>query len=215
MTILIDEMLLNYCHFKYGHFIAIENRNLEVVNGEALNLLRQSGCGKTSIMCCAGLEEPTSGRIVIDDVVVLDSSRGINLPRNQRNVGLVFQSYGLRHVRPDQRDRCRLGRQGTPASDAAGAWPELVQPPTKPRLAGLRCCRPAWTRTCPRRPHWRARSRSGGLRAKGSRGSATATPGPRVTTASSRRSNASPVVSVTRGTYERRIMLHSATHRPA
>jgi iron(III) transport system ATP-binding protein len=81
---------------KYGSFTAIENLNLDVEDGEALVLLGQSGCGKTSTMrCIAGLEEPTSGRIIIDDVVVFDSERGINLPPNKRNVGMVFQSYAV------------------------------------------------------------------------------------------------------------------------
>lgn len=81
---------------KYGSFTAIENLNLDIEDGEALVLLGQSGCGKTSTMrCIAGLEEPTSGRIIIDDVVVFDSEKGINLPPNKRNVGMVFQSYAV------------------------------------------------------------------------------------------------------------------------
>lgn len=81
---------------KYGDFTAIENLNLDVGDGEALVLLGQSGCGKTSTMrCLAGLEEPSAGRIIIDDVVVFDSDKGINLPPNKRNVGMVFQSYAV------------------------------------------------------------------------------------------------------------------------
>ncbi|GAB3272759.1 ABC transporter ATP-binding protein [Sinomonas notoginsengisoli] len=81
---------------KYGSFTAIDNLNLDIEDGESLVLLGQSGCGKTSTMrCIAGLEEPTSGRIIIDDVVVFDSERGINLPPNKRNVGMVFQSYAV------------------------------------------------------------------------------------------------------------------------
>ncbi|QDY90013.1 ABC transporter ATP-binding protein [Arthrobacter sp. UKPF54-2] len=81
---------------KYGDFVAIENLNLDIGDGEALVLLGQSGCGKTSTMrCLAGLEEPSSGRIIIDDVVVFDSEKGINLPPNKRNVGMVFQSYAV------------------------------------------------------------------------------------------------------------------------
>lgn len=81
---------------KYGDFTAIENLNLDVGDGEALVLLGQSGCGKTSTMrCLAGLEEPSAGRIIIDDVVVFDSEKGINLPPNKRNVGMVFQSYAV------------------------------------------------------------------------------------------------------------------------
>jgi iron(III) transport system ATP-binding protein len=81
---------------KYGDFVAIENFNLDVADGEALVLLGESGCGKTSTMrCLAGLEEPSAGRIIINDVVVFDSEKGINLPPNKRNVGMVFQSYAV------------------------------------------------------------------------------------------------------------------------
>ncbi|WP_104056416.1 MULTISPECIES: ABC transporter ATP-binding protein [unclassified Arthrobacter] len=81
---------------KYGDFVAIENLDLEVGDGESVVLLGQSGCGKTSTMrCIAGLEEPTSGRIVIGDTVVFDAEKGINLPPNKRNVGMVFQSYAV------------------------------------------------------------------------------------------------------------------------
>lgn len=71
---------------------------------------------------------------------------------------------------------------------------------TRPPLGGPGSWRPVWTPTCPRRPGSRARSRSGGLRSKGSWSWAKRTPGPRATTASSSRSNASPAGSVTRTT---------------
>ena len=81
---------------RYGKFTAIESLNLEIDEGESVVLLGKSGCGKTSTMrCIAGLEEPTSGRITIGDTVVFDAERGINLPPNKRNVGMVFQSYAV------------------------------------------------------------------------------------------------------------------------
>jgi iron(III) transport system ATP-binding protein len=81
---------------KYGDVVAIDNLNLDIADGEALVLLGQSGCGKTSTMrCLAGLEEPSAGRIIIDGVVVFDSEKGINLPPNKRNIGMVFQSYAV------------------------------------------------------------------------------------------------------------------------
>ena len=91
MKIQIEKLQL-----KYGDFVAIENLDLQIDDGESLVLLGQSGCGKTSTMrCVAGLEEPSAGRIVIDDVVVFDSETGVNLPPNKRNVGMVFQSYAV------------------------------------------------------------------------------------------------------------------------
>lgn len=55
-----------------------------------------SGAGKTSILrMLAGLDRPDSGRIVVDGVVWLDTTRGINLPPQQRSIGFVFQDYAL------------------------------------------------------------------------------------------------------------------------
>ncbi|MDF2681269.1 MAG: transporter ATP-binding protein [Brevibacillus sp.] len=69
---------------------ALEDVNLEIQEGEFFALLGPSGCGKTTTMrCVAGFETPTSGNIYIGD-------RNVNqIPANQRNCGMVFQSYAL------------------------------------------------------------------------------------------------------------------------
>ncbi|MBD8022749.1 ABC transporter ATP-binding protein [Microbacterium gallinarum] len=91
MKITIENLQL-----RYGKFTAIENMDLEIGDHESVVLLGKSGCGKTSTMrCIAGLEEPTAGRITIGDTVVFDAARGINVPPNKRNVGMVFQSYAV------------------------------------------------------------------------------------------------------------------------
>ena len=61
-----------------------------------LALLGGSGCGKSmTLRCIAGIEKPDKGRIVLDGVTVFDSERHIDLPPQQRQVGLLFQSYAL------------------------------------------------------------------------------------------------------------------------
>ncbi|MET8353889.1 ABC transporter ATP-binding protein [Micromonospora sp. NPDC005206] len=81
---------------KYGDSVAVDNLDLSVPDGEALVLLGQSGCGKTSTMrCIAGLETPQRGRIVIGDSVVYDESKGYSKPPHRRNIGMVFQSYAI------------------------------------------------------------------------------------------------------------------------
>ena len=63
---------------------------------ETLALLGASGCGKSlTLQCIAGLMEPDSGRIVLNDRVLFDSAQGINLPPQQRRVGYLFQQYSL------------------------------------------------------------------------------------------------------------------------
>ncbi|WP_102227079.1 ABC transporter ATP-binding protein [Acidimangrovimonas sediminis] len=74
----------------YGSFTAIPQLNLSVEPGELVTLLGPSGCGKTTTLrMLAGLETPTSGRILIGGT---DVSR---LPPNRRDVAMVFQSYAL------------------------------------------------------------------------------------------------------------------------
>ena len=63
---------------------------------ETLALLGASGCGKSiTLKCIAGIETPDRGRIVLDGVVLFDSEKGVNLPPQERHVGLMFQNYAL------------------------------------------------------------------------------------------------------------------------
>ena len=63
---------------------------------EALGLLGASGCGKTmTLKCIAGVEKPDKGRIVLDDKVLFDSEKHINLPPQERRTGYLFQQYAL------------------------------------------------------------------------------------------------------------------------
>ncbi len=81
---------------RWGNFYAVDHLNLEIKDNAFVTLLGPSGCGKTTTLrMIAGLETPTSGRIVIGDTVVFDSEMGINIPPNKRKVGFLFQNYAL------------------------------------------------------------------------------------------------------------------------
>src|SRR5699024_10667034 len=68
----------------------LHNINLEIEEGEFFALLGPSGCGKTTTMrCIAGFEQPTDGIIKIGNETVN------NIAPNNRNCGMVFQSYAL------------------------------------------------------------------------------------------------------------------------
>ncbi len=74
----------------WGDFKAVDDFNLTIKDEEFLVLLGPSGCGKTTTMrMIAGLEELSSGIIKIDDIIVND------LEPKDRDVSMVFQSYGL------------------------------------------------------------------------------------------------------------------------
>ena len=75
---------------------AVDDLDLDVHSGEFLVLLGPSGCGKTTTLrCIAGLETANEGEIAFGDRPVFDAARGINVPPNKRNIGMVFQSYAL------------------------------------------------------------------------------------------------------------------------
>jgi iron(III) transport system ATP-binding protein len=75
---------------------AIDDLDLEIEEGEFLVLLGPSGCGKTTTLrCIAGLETAEEGSIAFGDRVVFEAGRGVNVPPNKRNIGMVFQSYAL------------------------------------------------------------------------------------------------------------------------
>ena len=62
----------------------------------ATAILGASGCGKSmTLRCIAGIVRPDRGRIVLDGRVLFDSERHIDLPPQQRDVGLLFQNYAL------------------------------------------------------------------------------------------------------------------------
>ena len=74
----------------WGDFKAVVDFNLTIKNKEFLVLLGPSGCGKTTTMrMIAGLEDLTDGTIKIDSKVVND------LEPKDRDISMVFQSYGL------------------------------------------------------------------------------------------------------------------------
>jgi len=74
----------------YGEVVALRNVSFTVDPGTLVTLLGPSGCGKTTTLrLIAGLEMPTSGRILIGDADVT------RLPATERDISMVFQSYAL------------------------------------------------------------------------------------------------------------------------
>jgi putative spermidine/putrescine transport system ATP-binding protein len=75
---------------QFADTYAVRDFNLEVEKGEFVSFLGPSGCGKTTTLrMVAGFENPTTGRITVDNSDITGKAP------NQRNVGMVFQSYAL------------------------------------------------------------------------------------------------------------------------
>ncbi|WP_238016747.1 ABC transporter ATP-binding protein [Dactylosporangium sp. AC04546] len=70
--------------------VAVDRVNLDVGQGEFMVLLGPSGCGKSTLLrMVAGLEDPTSGAIIMDGELAND------LPPRERGVAMVFQDFAL------------------------------------------------------------------------------------------------------------------------
>ena len=90
---------------------AVEDLSLVIPDGSFTTLLGPSGCGKTTTLrMIAGLEQPTSGEIVIGDSVVFSGKTGAFVAPAKRDLGLVFQSYALHRVKPP-RDGNQLSKR--------------------------------------------------------------------------------------------------------
>lgn len=76
--------------------VAVNGISFDVPEGRFFTLLGPSGCGKTTTLrCIAGLERPDEGVIYIGDRVVSSPHDRIFLSPNQRDIGMVFQSYAI------------------------------------------------------------------------------------------------------------------------
>jgi ABC-type sulfate/molybdate transport systems ATPase subunit len=70
--------------------------DLTVERGETVALVGPSGAGKTTVLrVVAGLLRPAEGIVALDDLVLLDTHRGIDVAPEHRRVGYLFQEYAL------------------------------------------------------------------------------------------------------------------------
>jgi iron(III) transport system ATP-binding protein len=80
----------------FGDTIVLDNIDIDVGDKELVTLLGPSGCGKTTtLMAIAGFQHPDSGRIICGDQTFFDGGGRRTLPPEQRNLGIVFQSYAI------------------------------------------------------------------------------------------------------------------------
>ena len=76
--------------------LALNHVDLDVARSQMLVLLGPSGCGKTTLLrCIGGLEAPTEGQVFLAGTLFTSVAEGINQPPERRNLGMMFQSFGL------------------------------------------------------------------------------------------------------------------------
>jgi molybdate transport system ATP-binding protein len=89
-------------------------------------LFGRSGAGKTSIVnAIAGLVRPDAGRIVVDGTTLVDTARGVFVPKHRRRIGYVFQEDRLfPHL--TVRHNLLFGRWFTPHAERKGRLDDVV-----------------------------------------------------------------------------------------
>src|SRR6059036_1184170 len=107
------EIRVEHLHKAFGDFTAVRDSTFSVPDGDFFCLLGPSGCGKTTTLrMIAGLELPTSGRILLDgeDVTFNRAS--------QRDIAFVFQLFALYpHMNVRRNLAFPLKSQGTPGAE--------------------------------------------------------------------------------------------------
>jgi multiple sugar transport system ATP-binding protein len=107
---------------RYGTVQACAGIDLEIRDGEFLTLLGPSGCGKSTLLnMIAGLEDVTSGSIL------MDGERVNEMSPSERDVAMVFQSYGLYpHMTVAQNIGFALRMRKRPKSEIAARVEEVA-----------------------------------------------------------------------------------------
>ena len=126
-------------------------------SAEVTCLLGPSGCGKTTLLrIAAGLERLQQGRVTLGDRVVADTGAGIDLPAEQRSVGMMFQDYalfphltlyenvvfGIPARRSDRREWARRALDQTGLAGLAQSYPHMLSGGQQQRAALLRAMAP-------------------------------------------------------------------------
>jgi multiple sugar transport system ATP-binding protein len=97
----------------FGPVEVLKGIDLEVTDGEFVVFVGPSGCGKSTLLrVIAGLEDSTSGRVVIDGEDVS------SIPPAKRGIAMVFQTYALYpHLTVKNNMSLGLKQAGTPAAE--------------------------------------------------------------------------------------------------
>jgi ABC-type Fe3+/spermidine/putrescine transport system ATPase subunit len=81
---------------QYGPVRAVDKLSFTIQRGEVFTLLGPSGCGKsTTLRIVAGLEHPEEGELFLTGHTIVSAKKGLYLPPERRNMGMVFQSYAI------------------------------------------------------------------------------------------------------------------------
>ena len=84
---------------KSGNVHAVKDVNLEIQDGEIFGIIGFSGAGKSTLVRCINLlERPTQGRVLIDEVDLMDLDEK-KLREVRKKIGMIFQHFNLMRSR--------------------------------------------------------------------------------------------------------------------
>ena len=93
--VVVDQVTKQYTSAA-GTVTALNNVSFAIQPGQLVALVGRSGSGKTTLLnCVGGLDEPTSGRIVVDEKVVTDMDESARTALRRDELAFVFQTFGL------------------------------------------------------------------------------------------------------------------------
>ena len=91
----LSNINLNY-HLNENDIRVLENINFEIKKNERVAIIGESGSGKTSLlMLMSGLEKPTSGKIIFNNVNFSEISEKKKTQIRKKQIGLIFQQFYL------------------------------------------------------------------------------------------------------------------------
>jgi iron(III) transport system ATP-binding protein len=92
----MPEIRVDHLTKTFGATTALDDISFVVRDKEFLTLLGPSGCGKsTTLMAMAGFQRPDMGSIRVGDYIFFDKAAHIDRAAENRNLGVVFQSYAI------------------------------------------------------------------------------------------------------------------------
>ena len=130
----MNELTLRGVTKRFGATAAVDDVALDLPGGKLICLLGPSGCGKTTLLrLIAGLEEPTSGRILVGGQDQTDT------PTHKRDFGMVFQSLALfPHLSVGENVAYPLAIRGAPRAARRARAEELLALVQLPGLSDRR-----------------------------------------------------------------------------